>query len=267
MWLLLCAADDRPALWAAARLMARGLAPLVVLTPELLHHSFGWQHRLADDHPARVAFTLADGRAIRGEAIRGVLNRIDALPPHLVDALPPPDRAYALQEWVALHVSWLSSLEVPVLNLPVGHGLCGPGRSHAEWTWLASQAGLPTAPLRRSTDPWARSGTDHPPGAATRRWGPEPALHAGRAADRHRADRPPPLRTVCVVDGVAVDDGLRPPLRAACGRLGPLAATRLLGVTLEKASGRFVSASPRPDLRSGGEAILDALVRALTNRG
>jgi len=46
VWLLLCAADDVPALWAATRLTARGLDPLVVLTPELLHYSFRWEHRL-----------------------------------------------------------------------------------------------------------------------------------------------------------------------------------------------------------------------------
>ena len=149
MWLLLCTSDDHPALWAADRLRARGLSPLVVLTPELLHFSFRWQHRLGNDDPPSVEFTLADGRVIRSAEIRGVLNRIAGLSPHLVSHLAPGDQSYALQEWTALHISWLSALQVPVLNRPVMQGLCGAWRHESEWTWLAARAGLRTAPFRQ----------------------------------------------------------------------------------------------------------------------
>jgi hypothetical protein len=235
VWLLLCASDDHPALWAAVRLRARGLTPLVVLTPELLHYSFAWEHRLGTDGEPAIGFTLADGRRIRGEAIRGVLNRIAGVPAHLVEALPAPDRAYALQEWTALHASWLTGLQAPVLNLPGLPGLCGRPRHHAEWIWLAAQAGLPTAPFPSS-------------------------------AEIKRRDREPP-RTICVVNGLAVDDSLPPEVGEACGRLGTLAATRLLGVTLDGLTGRFMGASPLPDLRAGGEPLVDALYAALTNVG
>jgi hypothetical protein len=241
VWLLLCPSDDHPALWAAGRLGARGLAPLVVLTPELLHHSFAWEHRLGTDREPSVAFTLADGRRIQGDAVRGVLNRIAGLPLHLVEALPPADRAYALQEWTALHASWLTGLQAPVLNLPGLPGLCGRPRSHAEWIWLAAQAGLPAAPLHRSA--------------------------SSSSAELQLRDPRAPLRTVCVVNGVAVDDSLPLNLRDSCGRLGTLAAARLIGVTLDGATGHFTGASLVPDLRAGGEPAIDALYAALTNVG
>jgi hypothetical protein len=255
VWLLLCTADDHPALWAAGRLRARGLDPLVVLTPELLHHSFRWQHRLGNDNAPSVAFTLADGRRIRGEAIRGVLNRLTGLPPHLVEALPPADRTYALQEWAALHVSWLSSLEAPVLNLPVVHGLGGALRSEAEWVCLAAGAGLPTLPFRRSTERRATAEL-------------LPSQCGAELQRRAEGDaRPPGARTICVVDGAAIDGALPPDLKAGCARLGGLAGTRLIGVTLDVLNGTFLTASPRPDLRIGGEALIDALCTALTSRG
>ena len=53
---------------------------------------------------------------------------------------------------------------------------------------------------------------------------------------------------------------------AGCVRLGQLASTTLLGVDfVDGAAGpwTFAGASPTPDLRAGGEAVIDALVRAL----
>lgn len=237
MWLLLCTSDDHPALWAAERLRARGLSPLVIVTPELLHFSFKWQHRLGNDDPPSVQFTLADGRVIRSSGIRGVLNRIAALSPHLVSRLVPADQSYALQEWTALHISWLSALEVPVLNRPVMQGLCGAWRHESEWTWLAARAGLSAMPFRQ----------DGSPGVA-------PARLASC-----RKTRP-----VFVVDDRVVGVGLSAATAAACASMGRLSSTRLLGIELDAADDTFVSASPRPDLRLGGEPLITALCEVLT---
>jgi hypothetical protein len=230
VWLLICSSDDVPALWAAKRLRARGLSPLVVLSPELLHYGTLWTHRVGNGVASSVRFTLADGTRIDGHEIRGVLNRLTVLPPELVDQFASADRVYALQEWTALHISWLACLTVPVLNRPVMQGLCGAWRHRTEWTWLAGQAGLETYPcLLDSTAP---------------------------------AEQAPPLvrgRTVFVIDGLATDESLPPDVAAACGRLGALAETRLLGVDLDADSLRFLGASPRPDLRLGGDAFVDAL--------
>jgi hypothetical protein len=217
------------------------LSPLVVLTPELLHFSFRWRHRLGNDKAPSVEFTLADGTTIRGSDIRGVFNRIPALPPTLFDRIAPDDRAYALQEWTALHVSWLSALDVPVMNRPVPHGLCGAWRHPTEWIWMASQSGLQTFPFRQDGAVPSR-----PNPLASRRW---PA--------------PPP---VLVVDDQVVAPGVDRDTAAACRRLAKSAGTRLLGITLDRATGRFVDASPRPPLQHGGEPLIDALFAALTGR-
>ena len=243
MWLLLCAADDVPALWAATRLTARGLDPLVVLTPELLHYSFRWEHRLHSDGASSVSFTLAGGRRIDSAAIRGVLNRLPFVPPHIVGRLVAADRQYALQEWTALHMSWLSSLRAPVLNLPVMEGLCGAWRHPSEWAYLAGEAGLTTEVYRQGVP----GGTAVPHAATTTR---------GAAM----------VRTVIAIDGQGIDEHLAEDLCDSCGRLGVLAKTRLLGVDLDARTGAFIGASPRPDLREGGEPVIEALFSSLGGR-
>ena len=240
MWLLLCSSTDHSALWAATRLRARGLEPLTVLTPELLHYSFGWEHRLRSDGAASIAFTLADGRAIDGSAVRGVLNRIPFVPSHLLQHLVAPDRIYAQQEWTALHMSWLSCLRAPVLNLPVIEGLCGAWRHESEWASLAAQAGLDAGVYEQSA----------------------PASAAGRrAAAVHSPTQQ--IRTVIAIDGRGITPHVAEDVADACGRLGVLAKTRLLGVDLDAHTGTFVSASPLPDLRAGGDPVIDALASAL----
>ncbi len=239
MWLVLCTSNDRPALWAANRLRARGLVPLVVLTPELLHFCFRWRHRLTTDHPPSTEFTLTDGRTIRSTDVRGVLNRLSAMPAHLVDQLAPADRAYALQEWTALHVSWLNALVAPVLNRPVMQGLGGAWRQPSEWTWLAARAGLKTTVFRQGVR----------------------ALVS--LSDLRPARRSGPSRIVYVVDGQPVGGELLEQTATACVRLAALAGTRLMGIDLEVGSDRFVAASPMPDLRWGGEPLLRALTVAL----
>ncbi len=240
MWLVLCPPDDVPALWAASRLGARGIYPLAVLTPELLHYSFGWEHRLHREGGTSIAFTLADGQRIEGRAIRGVLNRIAALPVTLVERIVPADRLYTLQEWTALHISWLSSLRAPVLNLPVMAGLCGAWRHESEWAWLAGQAGLEAPAYRQGVGPGDRASAQT------------------AAASESRI-----VRTVIVVDGQTVDAQLPDALADGCARLAGLARTRILGVDLDARTGAFIGASPRPDLRLGGDAVVDALAHAL----
>ena len=211
-----------------------------MLTPELLHYSFGWEHRLHREGGSSIAFTLADGQRIEGRAIRGVLNRIAFLPPALVEPLVPADRLYTLQEWTALHVSWLSSLRAPVLNLPVMQGLCGAWRHQSEWVWLAGQAGLET---------------------------PRYAQGASAPSDTHAVSQGRAVRTVIVVDGRVADTQLRDDLADGCARLAALARTRVLGVDLDAQTGTFLTASPRPDLRLGGDGAIDALAHALGAAG
>jgi hypothetical protein len=236
VWLLLCNSTDRTALWAAGRLRAQGLNPLRVLTPELLHYSLRWEHRLHSGGATFITFTLADGTRIDGAEIRGVLNRVSFVPTPLVGHLVEADRLYAQQEWTALHMSWLASLRAPVLNLPMMEGLCGAWRHQSEWVWLAGQAGLDTGGYVQSA-----------PAVGD-------AVHAKTGAA---------VVSVTAIDGRGIGKDVRDGLADACGRLGVLARTRLLGVQLDARSGTFVSASPLPDLYSGGEAVIDALASRL----
>jgi hypothetical protein len=161
------------------------------------------------------------------------------LSPHLVAHLASADQSYALQEWTALHVSWLSSLTAPVLNAPGMHGLCGAWRHESEWTWLAARAGLPT-------DTFVQRGTS----ASGSRVGAE----SGSAS----------AQSIFVVNDRVIGDGLSEDTAAACRELRRLAGTRVLGISLDPVRRSFVTATPRPDLTAGGEPLVSALYDALT---
>jgi len=245
VWLLLCAREDRSALWAASRLRARGLTPLEVLTPELLTYSFRWEHRLGGGRPPSVEFTLGDGRRVSGDDIRGVINRLPALPSQVVESMKPEDREYALQEWTALHISWLNGLQVPVINRPGLQGLCGAWRHPSEWIWLAGRAGLETSMCRLGTILPASSGNEIDPWLSGTMW------DAARRA------------TVLVLDGHPIEADVSSDTAEACGRLGVLSDTRLIGVDVDVRTGQFLDASPLPDLRRGDEVLVTALLDAM----
>jgi hypothetical protein len=123
--------------------------------------------------------------------------------------------------------------------LPLRRPAVGDGAFRAA---LAARAGLSTAPYRQSSD------------AA-------PARPAVPPASRR------PSATVFVVGGrVVAAPPVRPPLRDACRRLADLAGDDLLGIEVappDDGRREFVAATPVPDLRAGGEPLLDALALAL----
>lgn len=238
MFLVLCTAGDAAALWAAQGLQARRLTPLHVLTPELLVWSRTWEHRLGSGD-ARVALALHDGRTIDGAAVGGVLNRLTHLEGHLFPLARTADRNYALQEMTALFMSWLAALPGVVLNRAVPQGLCGSWRHPSEWAILAARAGLATRPYHQNGRALVPVGAQETDGRET--------------------------STVFVVDGHVVGD-VPSRVKSQCRRLSQLSATPLLGITLAAgADGRptFAHATPQPDLRVGGDALLDALASAL----
>src|ERR1700732_3813330 len=82
MWLVLCHADDLPALWAYHNLKSLGLNPLELVSAESLVFSLRWEHRV-DSAGASFQITLADGRQIASDKVLGALNRIQFVPlPH-----------------------------------------------------------------------------------------------------------------------------------------------------------------------------------------
>ena len=139
MWLVLCASTDVSALWAAQGLNARGLEPLEVVSAEMLAQSQRWEHRVGAKG-VTIDITQADGRRLRSDTVRGVLNRLVSVPYAPLLLAHPADRDYASQELTAFFLSWLYALSLPVINRPTPQGLAGQWRHRSEWLWLAAQA-------------------------------------------------------------------------------------------------------------------------------
>lgn len=242
MWIVLCDPSDIPALWAFRGLKARGLAPLELVSAQLLAYGSLLQHRVGADH-ASVDIRLPDGRMIQSETTRGVLNRLVCVPPEHLFLANQDDRDYAAQESLALFVSWLYAFPRPVINRPTPQGLCGSWRHMSEWIVLAQEAGLPVAHYSEHASVFAGWTTSNAPLAT-------------------RGDL---LRTVIVVGGEVTGTLVPSYIAEGCCRLAKLATTELLGVDFLQESWTFAGATPFPDLRVGGEELLNRLARTFQN--
>jgi hypothetical protein len=241
MWLAFCDSTDQAALWAVKGLRARGLAPLAWVSPEELARSRSWEHRV-NRTGVDVAITLGDGSRLEGKALRGVLSRLVTVPYEPLRHVEPEDREYASQELPAFFLSWLHALPCPVLNRATPQGLSGSWRHRSEWVWLAAQAGLPTPRYRQSSPRGGEVGDT------------EGTVPAGAVA------------TVLVVGQHVVGESAPPLILNGCRRLARLTETPLLGIDFTVDAGgalAFAGATPMPDLRLGGEALLDTLALAL----
>jgi len=213
------------------------LFPLEIFTPEALVYNQRLEHRLQNDETL-IHITTRDGRELNGGAIRGVLNRINTLPQEHLRAAGSADRLYAVQEQHAVFLSWLHGLTCTVINSPGPRGLCGDLRSPTEWVWLAGRAGLPAIPFRQGS-------TINSPALLPSRT----ITHQVTVLDGEIYSSP---HTLKILDA----------FRASIARLAGLSGLRLLGVEFRRGPDGepiFASATPLPDLRLGGEALLDAL--------
>lgn len=239
---IFCPANDLPALWAYQGLKRRGLNSLEVYTPEALVYNRRLEHRLVDNETF-TRIDLMDGRVFEGSEFHGILNRITSLPVEHFQSAVPGDRQYAAQEQQAVFLSWLHGLPGVLINRPGGRGLCGDFRSPAEWNWLAGGAGLPTLRFHQS---------NLSPGDAQ-----ELPLSFDLIFHWIVLD--------CQIYGQAVQ-GLPEGIMESLSRFSGLSGLRLFGVDFcHMPDGKllFVSATPLPDLRLGGEALVDALAEAL----
>jgi len=244
MWLVLCDRNDAAGVWIHSALRSRGLAPLGLVTGEDLAFCDGWEHRVGRSG-ATIRFRLESGLTIRGEDLRGVVNRLYTAPIPQWRSARKVDREYVQQELLAFHMSWLHALRCPVLNRPTPQGLCGQWRPESEWVWLAQKAGLQTPRYRQST----RDRIDEASGQ--RRLLPPGAL----------------VRTAIVVEGIATGERIPPAVAEGCRRLWRLAGSAFLGIDFaEGAAGpwTFAGATPVPDLRLGGELLAATVLARLT---
>jgi hypothetical protein len=237
MRLLLYEPYDRTAPWLAAGL-ARRAVPLVAVTSAELLGAKRWEHRLGR-HGVELEVELADGRSIESSALQVVVNRILTVPLELL-SVSWDDREYAHQELQAFWLSWLAGLPCPVLNRPTALGLSGAWLGDAEWALRASRAGLRTRRVRLD-------------GGGNR----EPARPLG--------DDP----IVLVAAGAVFGPGWAATLADECRALAVAVEADFLEVRLDPPVGAssadvcFAGATTLPDLRRGGEALLDHLAGVL----
>ena len=121
VWLVLTEPTDPDGAWLAHGLQARGLDPVLHLTTDDLVEGATWAHTVGE-HGAGFRVRLADGTTLRSEQIAGVVNRIGYITPaHVIDVVEA-DREYVLHELNAFFMSWLASVQAPVLNPPTARG-------------------------------------------------------------------------------------------------------------------------------------------------
>lgn len=241
MWLVLCSAQDISALWAYNGLKRRGLYPIEVVTDELLTYSFLFEHYIYQVGTPITRITLADNRKIESSAIRGTLNRLHTIPNKHLQQVHISDRQYAEQELFALLLSWVYGLPGPIFNKPTPQGLSGAWRHLSEWMWLAGQVDLPVLPYQQSD------------------------------TQNLEVSKPNPLpsrvqRSLIVFKGKCFGTSVPPSVEYGCIQLAKISQTALLGMEFQiSAEGKWllINANPLPDLRLGGQALLDELAIAL----
>jgi hypothetical protein len=244
MFLVLCEANDAPALWAYQGLKTRGLDPIWLLTPENLILNLKLEHRLTKYRISTV-IELADGRCLRSEEVKGVLNRFADVPLAHLSKADVRDQIYAHEELFALFLSWMYALPCPMVNTPKPFGLSGRWRREAEWTWLALKAGLPTQIYQQSS-------TD----IMCEQRGGSRIVPSGAA-----------LRTVIVLGEKVFGLDAPAAIQSSCRVLGQLAEVDLLGIQfMSGAAGpwTFAGVLLMPDLREGGNEFLDELAAWLS---
>jgi hypothetical protein len=244
MWLVLCDANDISAKWAYNALAGSGLAPLRLITADELSVATYWEHRILGDRTT-LRFKLANGIDVRGEQLRGVLNRLYEVPIAHWRFARKADQEYVEQELIAFYLSWLHALPCPVINRPTPQGLSGRWRHESEWVWIALRAGLAVEPYRQSV----LDRIDE--GKGEKRLAPSGAS----------------IKTVLTMGDITSGVPAPPLVEAGCKRLAELAGTELLGVdfmTGGPVPWTFVGANPLPDLMLGGPALIRALLERLT---
>ncbi len=142
MWLVLCHDRDVVAAWCAVAMRHSGLSPVEVVLAQDLAFGASLKHSVIDGR-AHTEIRLGDGRVLVSDDIRGVINRLVAMPPG--EDVPEADKPYAVAERTAATVSWLAGLTCPVVNPPTANFLSGRWRRDPEWQQLAAYVGLPTA--------------------------------------------------------------------------------------------------------------------------
>jgi hypothetical protein len=247
MWLVLCSSEDASAIWAYQGLKRMGIAPLELVTAESLACS-QWEHRLSGSGTL-TRITLANGRVIDGDKVKGALNRLHGPSPYALQKAADSDREYAQAELTAFYLSWLHGLPGVVINRPTPMGLSGAWLHPSEWTLRAWRAGLRTRRFRQSAqDAGDRDGLQGP-----------------RCVGRDSGSRASGKQSVIALRHGVFGGLVSNSVARACGKLVANIGAELLGIELAAEGGQwvFAEATPSPDLRAGGTPLLRCLAQVL----
>jgi hypothetical protein len=233
---ILCHADDAPALWLHGALRGLGLKGLELVAIDQLVYSRRIVHRLGDDGD-RGEIRLADGRVLRAESISGLINRVRYLPTQHFAGADPSDRAYATQELSAFMLAWLDSIAGRVINPPLPFALDGGTFQPTTVLHHAAMAGLPTRTWRAGTT---------------------------AVADNVEPEAIPTHAPI-VFDGRLFGRIMPRNLQDGCVRVAALLGVPLLQILLHHSADlrwRFVAATGIADFRIGGRPLAAAIARA-----
>lgn len=233
MILVLAEPGDPVAAWVAAGLAGRG-RPVLAVGADDLAAATTWVHAV-DTASSRLRATWTDGRRLDSAEVVATFNRLVA-EPRPPAGVAPADRGYAAEELRAFTLGWLASLPGPVLNRATPEGWSGAAPHPAAVHVRAATAGLPVDDLDDAV---------------------APAVGPAR-----------PVQRALVVAGHVLGPPLARRHADGCHALAAALGLGVAGVDFVPSAagdGRWVvdRVDPRPDLRRGGVAALDALDRAL----
>jgi hypothetical protein len=219
--LIVAAAADAAATTLAQtwhRADARCLRPADLSMP-------GWRHFVGAKETCGAV--VVGGSVEPESAVTGVLTRTSWISPYELPVIAEAYRSYAATEMSAFLLSWLSSLNCPVVNRPTPGCLAGPPWRTSQWMAAAAMAGLKVPDLRQMREPHSNT-------------------------------------VQLTVVGTRCFGTAAPELHAATLRLAALATTELLGVVFEgdQADAIFLGATAFPSLDS--EEIQEALLGVLS---
>jgi hypothetical protein len=140
--ILVASCLDRDARTLAARW---GTDRVALLTCEDLSVP-GWRHYFA---AAGTSAAVIGGREVALREITGVVTCLPSVSELELLHIVPADRAYVAAEMSAFLLSWLSTLNCPVVNRPSSTCLSGPYWRSEQWAYLASQVGMRVQPIHR----------------------------------------------------------------------------------------------------------------------
>lgn len=239
MWLILADDTDSSARWLYQQLKRDMRLDVRLASAITVASNVNWAFR-ASPPGTSPDFILADGQRISTDRLDGVLNRLTRIPPVQGSFVSPRAACEGDPEQTAHFVNWMYSLSIPVLNRPDILNLTGIWRRASDWTVMASVAGLLPAPFRAET----------PPAYHT-----EVALAADSRIDGLS-------RTVFVVGGRMVGEDVPASIADGCVCLSHILNCDLIAAhfCVNRAGAWLITGfSAQPDLRLGGEPLVDAI--------